>query len=263
MSDWGIEELDLEAYLHRIGVTEPTLKSVHEGHVLSIPFENIDVQLGKVPSLDLPSLQEKLVRRKRGGYCFEHNQLYAAALERLGITVSRLLGRPMLGGPPLPARTHMILVAYQDDEPYLTDVGWGGGCLLEPMPLREGTMQQGKWTYQLSKQDDMWVLRSLTVGVWRDLYGFTTDRQYAADFGMANFFTAKWPESPFFNRIIVQNTGPEGRQTLVGNELTVASPVDGDIEKRTLTKDEILDALSSRFGIELSDAERDGIAARI
>jgi N-hydroxyarylamine O-acetyltransferase len=263
MSDWGIEELDLDAYLHKIGVTEPTLKSVHEGHVLSIPFENIDVQLGNVPLLDLPSLQEKLVRRKRGGYCFEHNYLYAAALERLGITVSRLLGRPLLGGPPMAARTHMILVAYQDGEPYLTDVGWGGGCLLEPMPLREGTMQQGKWTFQLTKRDGIWVLRSLTIGEWRDLYGFTVEGQYPADFGMANFYTAKWPESHFFKKIIVQNTGPEVRQTLVGTELTVASPVDGDIEKRTLTKDEIFETLSSRFGIELSDAERDGLAARI
>jgi N-hydroxyarylamine O-acetyltransferase len=263
MSDWGIEQLDLEAYLRRIGVTEPTLKSVHEGHVMSIPFENIDVQLGNVPPLDLPSLQEKLVQRKRGGYCYEHNHLYAAALERLGIRVSRLLGRPMLGGPPLPARTHMVLVAYQDGEPYLTDVGWGGGCLLEPMPLREGTMQQGKWTYQLTKRDETWVLRSLTAGVWRDFYGFTTERQYPSDFGMANFFTATWPESHFFTKIIVQITGPEVRQGLVGNELTVASPVDGEIEKRTLTKDEILDAVSNRFGIELSDAERDGIAARI
>ena len=142
MSDWGTENLDLDAYLKRIGVTEPTLKSVHEGHVLSIPFENVDVQLGKVPALDLPSLQAKLVQRKRGGYCYEHNLLYAAALEQLGITVQRLLGRPMLGGPPISARTHMVLVANQDGEPYLTDVGWGGGCLLEPMPLHEGTMQQ-------------------------------------------------------------------------------------------------------------------------
>ncbi|HET9900033.1 MAG TPA: arylamine N-acetyltransferase [Actinomycetes bacterium] len=263
MSDWGIEQLDLEAYLRRIGVAEPTLRSVHEGHVLSIPFENIDVLLGNVPPLDLPSLQDKLVRRKRGGYCFEHNHLYAAALERLGFTVSRLLGRPMLGGPPLPSRTHMILVAYQDGEPYLTDVGWGGGGLLEPMPLREGTMQQGKWTYQLSWQDEMWVLRSLTAGEWRDLYGFTTDRQYPSDFGMANFFTARWPESPFVKRIIVQATGPETRQSLSGDELTVVSPVDGDVEKRTLTADELFDAVSSRFGIELSDAERAGIAARI
>ena len=128
MSDWGIEDLDLDAYLHRIGVTEPTLKSVHEAHVLTIPFENLDVLLGKVPSLDLQSVQDKLVRRKRGGYCYEHNHLYAAALERLGITVERLLGRPMLGGPPVAARTHMVLVAYQDGAPYLTDVGWGGGC---------------------------------------------------------------------------------------------------------------------------------------
>ncbi|MBP2330972.1 N-hydroxyarylamine O-acetyltransferase [Kibdelosporangium banguiense] len=263
MSDWGIEDLDLDAYLRRIGVTEPTLETLHAGHVRSIPFESLDVLRGNVPALDIASLQAKLVRRQRGGYCFEHNLLYAAALERLGITVSRLLGRPMLGGPQAAPRTHMIVVAHQDDQPYLTDVGWGGGCLLEPMPLREGTMQQGKWTFRLSRHDEIWVLASLISGEWRDLYGFLTDRQYPADFAMANFYTARWPESPFANRVIAQTSSPQTRQTLNGTELAVISPQDGYLEKRTLTKDEVLEVLATRFGIDLSDTERDEVAARI
>ncbi|MET0235539.1 MAG: arylamine N-acetyltransferase [Kibdelosporangium sp.] len=263
MSDWGIEDLDLDAYLRRIGVTEPTMRSVHAGHVQTIPFENIDVLLGNVPSLDLPSLQAKLVGRERGGYCFEHNLLYAAALERLGFTVSRLIGRPMLSGSRVAARTHMVLVVQLDGEPHLTDVGWGGGCLLEPMPLREGTMRQGDWTYQLSRRDDKWVLRSLLAGVWRDLYGFTAEPQYPSDFEMANFFTAKWPRSPFLGRVIVQVTGPQGRQGITGGDLTVVSPLEGTREHRPLTKEEILDALPARFGIVLSETERDQVAARI
>ncbi|RSM75810.1 acetyltransferase [Kibdelosporangium aridum] len=259
---WGIDELDLNAYLRRIGVTEPTLKSVHAGHVASIPFENIEVFLGAVPKLDIPSLQAKLVDRERGGYCYEHNLLYTAALDRLGIPVQRLVARPRIGGGPARPRTHMLAVAEADGRQWLTDVGWGGGGLLEPMPFEEGTMQQGAWTYRLTRVDEQWVLQSLTDGKWVDYYGFTTERQYPADYEMANFYTATAPSSHFVARLIAQRTGPEYRQGLLGNELVKARP-SGETEKRTLTADEVMDVLADTFGIVLTDAERDQLTQRI
>src|ERR1043165_8258928 len=134
MTEWAIDDLDLAAYLRKIGVTEPSLRAVHAAHVTTIPFENVDVLLGEVPRLDLPSLQEKLVQRDRGGYWFEHNTLYTAALDRLGIPVRRGVARPRLGGGPPRPKTHMMAIAEADGREWLTDVGWGGGCLLEPMP---------------------------------------------------------------------------------------------------------------------------------
>ncbi|SMD23504.1 arylamine N-acetyltransferase family protein [Kibdelosporangium aridum] len=259
---WGAEELDLDAYLRRIGVTEPTLKSVHAGHVASIPFENIEVVLGDIPKLDIPSLQAKMVDRDRGGYCFEHNLLYAAALDRLGIPVQRLLARPRIGGGPPRPRTHMMAVAEVDGRQWLTDVGWGGGGLLEPMPFEEGTMQQGAWTYRLTRVEEQWVLQSLTDGKWVDYYGFTTERQYPVDYEVGNIYTATAPTSHFVGRLVVQRTGPEFRQALVGNELVKARP-SGEIEKRTLTTDEVMDVLPGTFGIELTDTERDQLRDRI
>lgn len=259
---WGIEELDLDAYLRRIGVTDPTLRSVHAGHVASIPFENIKVFTGTVPTLDIPSLQAKMVDRDRGGYCFEQNLLYTAALERLGIPVRRLLARPRISGGPVRGRTHMMAVAEVDGRQWLTDVGWGGGGLLEPMPFEEGTMQQGAWTYRLTRVEEQWVLQSLTAGKWVDYYGFTTERQYMADYEMGNFYAAREPSSHWLAQLVAQRTGPEFRQGLVGYELIKARP-SGEVEKRTLTADEIFEVLPGTFGIDLTDAERDQLRQRI
>nr|WP_042181088.1 arylamine N-acetyltransferase [Kibdelosporangium sp. MJ126-NF4]CEL14799.1 Arylamine N-acetyltransferase [Kibdelosporangium sp. MJ126-NF4]CTQ96572.1 Arylamine N-acetyltransferase (EC 2.3.1.5) [Kibdelosporangium sp. MJ126-NF4] len=258
MSEWATGELDLEAYLRKLGVTEPSLKAVHSAHITTVPFENIDVLLGAVPKLDLPSLQAKLVDRDRGGYCYEHNLLYTAALERLGIPVRRVLARPRLGGGPAKPKTHMLAIAEADGREWITDVGWGGGCLLEPMPFEEGTMRQGAWTFRLTRIEEQWVLQSLTAGEWVDLYGFTGERQYPCDFEAANFYIAKSDDSPFVGRLIVQSTTAEYRQTLVGDELTKAEP-GGRTEKRTLTREEIFDVLPGAFGIELTDAERDQV----
>ncbi|ALG07924.1 arylamine N-acetyltransferase family protein [Kibdelosporangium phytohabitans] len=262
MSEWAVDELDLDAYLRKIGVTEPSLRSVHSAHVRAIPFENVDVLLGSTPKLDMASIQAKLLDRTRGGYCYEHNLLYTAALERLGISVQRLTARPRVGGGPARPKTHMMAIAEVDGRQWVTDVGWGGGCLLEPMPFEEGTMRQGAWTFRLTRVDEQWVLQSLTAGEWFDLYGFTTERQYLCDFTAANFYVANSPDSPFVGRLIVQSTTPEHRQTLVGTELTTAEP-GGRTDKRTLTTTEILDVLPGTFGVELTDAERDRVRAAI
>jgi N-hydroxyarylamine O-acetyltransferase len=254
VSDWGIEELDLDAYLERISVGEPTLRNVQRGHMANIPFENITVLLGEVPALDLPSLQAKMVQRRRGGYCYEHNALYAAALERLGIPVSRQAARSRLGGTAWRPRTYMMLVATVDGEQWLTDVGWGGGALLEPMPLQEGTMRQGAWTFRLIREEEKWALQSATPEGWSDLYAFAIERNHPADYEMANYYTATWPRSPFVERLVVQSSEPEVRRALMGDELTVAGP-EGVREKQTLSRDEVLATLRDQFGIELTDDE--------
>src|SRR5579884_4195212 len=110
---WEIDLVDVDSYLRRIGhppVAAPTaeaLRSLHEAHVRTIPFENIDVVLGSHRGLSLEAIQDKLVRRERGGYCYEHALLFAAVAERLGFEVTRLMSRvqPHRSG----ARTHMTL----------------------------------------------------------------------------------------------------------------------------------------------------------
>ena len=113
--EWSAAKLDLDAYLRRIGFSGPAepseaaLVALHRAHLAAIPFENLDIMLGRGVQVDLDSIQAKLVHARRGGYCFEHGQLFGAVLERLGFGVDRLLARVGPDGAPVPPRTHLTL----------------------------------------------------------------------------------------------------------------------------------------------------------
>ncbi|MGH8601182.1 MAG: arylamine N-acetyltransferase family protein [Burkholderiales bacterium] len=249
-------EIDLDAYLARIDyhgpltVTHETLRELHRAHATHIPFENIDVLLGRPIRLDLAGLQAKLVGARRGGYCFEHNLLFAAALERLGFQITGLAARVRLGGQTQRARTHMLLRVTIGDEDWVADVGFGGAGLLEPMPLNGGEAQQAAWRFRIIDDNAVRVLQALRADGWLDLYAFTLDAQYFADYVMANHYTSTWPESPFVNRLVVQLTQPDVRWSLVDHELTLMRP---DDNTTTLLKDPdvVIATLRNRFGIEL------------
>jgi N-hydroxyarylamine O-acetyltransferase len=135
--EWDVASLDLDAYRDRIGhprvpPSADALRSLHDAHVRAIPFENVDVVLGTHRGLGLDVIGDKLVRRHRGGYCYEHALVFAAVLERLGYPVQRRIarGQPHRAGP----RTHMMLTVPANEVDYLVDVGFGAG-MLYPMPL--------------------------------------------------------------------------------------------------------------------------------
>src|SRR5262245_53404654 len=144
MSTPNEQPLDLDADRHRIGYTGPltptreTLAGLHLAHATHIPFENLDILLGRPIRLDLEALQAKLVRGRRGGYCFEQNTLFAAALERVGFPVTRLAARVRLGATGVRPRTHMLLKVDLEGASFLADVGFGGEGLLQPLPFVPG-----------------------------------------------------------------------------------------------------------------------------
>ena len=150
-SPWLTEQLDLGAYLRRIGAqpappSRAALDALHEAHVRAFTFDNIDVLLDQHPGVRLDAVQEKFVGRGRGGYCFEHAVLFAAALERLGYDVERRLGR--VGDPAAP-RTHCVVVVTIDGERLLADPGFGMS-VLRPIPLADGAEDDyGGWRYRL------------------------------------------------------------------------------------------------------------------
>ena len=145
--------IDLAEYMTRVGlVGSPTLAEIHRAHVTSIPFENLDPWGGRPVSLDLGELEGKLIRQRRGGYCFEHNLLLAAVLEQSGFPVDLLLARGRTGGWPGPIRprTHGMLRVWVDGFPWLADVGFGFGGLLEPLPFSPGgPYEQSGWRFRL------------------------------------------------------------------------------------------------------------------
>jgi len=268
---WTPDLLDVPAYLARLGVaslpapTATALRDLHRAHVAAIPFENLDIIVGRGVDLAMPALQAKLVARRRGGYCFEHNLLFAALLERAGFAVTRLSGRARMGASFVRPRTHMVLeVRDSDGQPWLADVGFGGEGLLEPIPLEhEATSVQGGWTYRVVREPDGWTwgAQALHPDGWYDLYGFSREPQHPMDYVMANHFTATSPLSPFTHVPTAQRTEQDRRLAMRGRTLTETRP-DGGAEERTVDADDLEALLPDRFGIVLTPEELEVLRAR-
>lgn len=255
-------DLDLDAYLARVGydarprADAETLVGLHFAHTQHIPFENLDIFLGRPIRIDLEGLQAKLVRSRRGGYCFEHNTLLAAALEAIGFRVTRLAARVRWGTDRILPRTHMLLRVDVGGRPWLADVGFGGWGLLEPIPWRSGeVVRQHGWTYRLDEEAGLWVLRTFYAGEWKAMYAFTLEPQLAVDFEVANHYVSTYPESRFVRTITAQRAMPDVRLALVNRELSEFRPDSSSIRPLG-DEDERIDTLARIFGLEFPTGTR-------
>jgi N-hydroxyarylamine O-acetyltransferase len=217
--------------------------------------------LGRGIDVALASVQAKLVERGRGGYCYEHGVLFAAALERLGFGVQRLLAR--VGGDldPPRARTHMTLIVTVGTERWLADVGFGTG-LLEPLAMDvPGPHAQGGWAFELvAAGAGAWNLVERRGEQWVNAYWFDDTRQHFADVVMANHFTATWPRSPFVGQMVAARKDEESIHRLAGRTLSVTHP-DGSVYERALDDGELADVLRDLFGLALGDDELAALVA--
>ncbi len=250
--------LAIEAYLARIGVAQPqaadlkSLRVLHLAHRIAIPFENLDIQLGRPIRLDIGSLQDKLVGARRGGYCFEHNTLFLHALRALGFDVEPCEARVR---PPdateLTPRTHMVLMARVEGGDWLLDVGFGASGPLEPVALRDDAQDQYGWAYRVVREEQTHVLqfRGADAEGWRDLYAFVPEPRYPVDFEVANWYTSTHPESLFVRTLTAQRATPEARHMLRGLTYTRSTP-DGE-EVSEIERGELVGFLAEQFGIEL------------
>lgn len=262
--------LDLAAYLARTGYagdiapTRQALEALHLAHATHIPFENIDVLLGRRIALDLASLQAKLVGQRRGGYCFEHNLLLAAVLREFGFGLTMLAARVRHRTTAVLPRTHMLLLVEAEGSRWLADVGFGGEGLLLPVPFGSGAeVRHYAWSYRVVKDaDGQWVLQSLRDGAWSDLYAFSLEPQQAVDYELANHYTATHPKSRFVQTLTVQLPHPEKRLILRNRELV--EDRGGVVTTRRLgSDDEVHGILNEAFGLELSAAEVAAACRRI
>ncbi|MEI7033226.1 arylamine N-acetyltransferase family protein [Streptomyces pratensis] len=265
--------LDLDAYVARIGWTgelRPTtdvLRSLHRAHLTGIPFENLEALLGSAPSLALADLEAKLVRGGRGGYCYEHNTLFSAALKQIGFSVTPLTARVVLGAAPgdIRPRTHMLMRVDVPGErqAYLADVGFGTvGALLEPIELVEGAeLFDAPRHHRLvhAPHDGplpLWELHAEKGGSWEPQYAFTLEPFEAPDYEVINWHIATNPHSPFSQAVYAQLTRADSHLALSGLDL-VETADDGTIVERQL-KDgaEALRVLADDFGIRLPEGAR-------
>ena len=253
--------LDLSAYFARIGYGGPraptleTLRAIQLLHTQAIAFENLNPLLALPVRLDIESLQQKLVRSRRGGYCFEHNGLLFQVLRTLGYRVTGLAGRVVWNNPPdtIPPRSHMILRVELDEGTYLADVGFGSS---PTAPLRlvpdvaQGTPHE---SFRLLKNDGGYTLQCDLKGQWTSFYMFDLQEQAPVDYQVASHYVSTWPTSHFVTSLIAARATADGRYGLRNNRLSIHR-AKGESEQRVLTSAaEISAALKDLFGVVVPD----------
>ncbi len=250
--------LDLDAYFARIAYSGPrdatlsTLTAVHTAHAVAIPFENLDILLGRGVDLDLPALEKKLVVGRRGGYCFEQNTLLRAVLEELGFAVTPLAARVRAGATAARPRTHKLLSVDLGNGSFIADVGFGSDGPVVPLPLVEGRETWlGGFGHRFRREGragETWVLEGNSEGSWDDHYAFTLEPQLPVDYVMANHFTSTFPASPFVNNLIAQRSWLDRRLVLRNRDLTLR---EGGVTTTETIRDpeHLLEVLDERFGL--------------
>ncbi len=254
---------DLDAYLARIGYDgprEPTLATLRALHVLhpdAIPYENLTPLMGDPVPLGLDALQAKLIAGGRGGYCYEQNGVFKAALQALGFKITPLAARVRWNMPPeapLRPRTHMLLLVDLPEGPYIADVGFGGLAITAPLRLEPHTPQQTPHErFRLTPIEAglFELMIELGPGDWRVLYRFDLTPQLDVDYEQMNWFSACHPSSLFVANLMAARAGPHGRMTLSNTQFTMR-PKGRPVIERTLTSmDEIRSVLTEHFGLTL------------
>ena len=246
----------LTRYLARIGhsgavtPTLETLAALQAAHIAAIPFEAIDALTGEGVDIDPQAVEAKLIDRRRGGYCFEQNGLFLRILRLLGFEAEGLIGRVrwMLpdDAPPTP-RTHMTVRVWLDGRPWLADAGFGSAVPPQPLALDSDAPQPTRHEiYRVSRRGDGYRLEAELAGEWRTLYDLEGTAAPAVDYEVGNWYTSQHPNSHFRHQLIAARTTAEARYGLRDNRLTIRR-VDGYVEQRYLSADEIAAALTDIF----------------
>jgi N-hydroxyarylamine O-acetyltransferase len=223
--------LDLDAYFARTGYTgprEPTLAVLHDltlRHATGIPFETLDVLLGRPISLAPEDIFRKLVREGRGGYCFEQNGLFYEVLTSLGFAVTRIGARVrwMIPRDVIPARTHLFLrVDLPGEGAWFTDVGMGIATLTSAIPLRyDEELLTPHEPRRLVREGDRHFHQLWTGTAWTDANEFSFFDMHPIDCEMANWWTSGHPSSRFRSTPLVAIAGLDGtRKAISGGEFT-------------------------------------------
>jgi N-hydroxyarylamine O-acetyltransferase len=249
----------IDQYLERIGldrapeVSEDGLREIHSHQAFSIPFENLDIPLGRPISLKPEDLIQKILVNKRGGYCFELNGILHLALNALGFMAKAVMARVLYGLPDPTSRTHEALIVTIDEKKWLADVGFGGPGLRAPLQLMPDCIQEqygDRYRLRSDARLGMMLQKEIPEGLL-DLYAFDEhELTLDVDLEAGNHFTSTWPSSLFKLVKICALPNPNGRTTLMDLELAIYQ---GDqVTKHILEPGPAFnDALMNYFGIDL------------
>lgn len=252
--------MDVAAYMRRIGYAGPqtpsaeTLRGLHLAHTMAIPFENLDIHLGRPISLEPSQLYDKVVGARRGGYCFELNGLFGWLLDSLGFAVDHLAARVLLGDTIVRPRSHRVLLVTLSDQRWLADVGFGGNGLMAPIAVSPGQVDvQGMERFRLIQiAEHEYRLEWGLDDRWQGLYRFGLEPQFPVDYIHANYFLSHSPDSIFTRTHICTKPTPEGRLVLQDRRFKVRAH--GRTRVETVEQvDNYRSILEEQFGLYLSE----------
>jgi N-hydroxyarylamine O-acetyltransferase len=244
-----------DAYLERIRYAGPLvpsaeiLRALHRAHMLTVPFENLDIHLGRPIVLELPRLYDKIVNQRRGGFCYELNGLFAWLLRELGFRVEMLSARVCSSGEPGPEFDHMALLV-QLEQRLLADVGFGDS-FIEPLELDDaGEQIQRGIAYRIDSSDAEIerMLEQKPGHPWSAVYQFTLQPRQLSEYAEMCVWQQTAQESHFTKKRVCSLATPDGRVTLSDMKLIVTK--NGERQERSLSDDdEYRSTLSKYFGI--------------
>jgi len=251
--------VDTKAYLERIhyhgplAPTAETLRDLQVAHLLTVPFENLSIHAGEPIVLDEDALFSKIVTRRRGGFCYEANGLFAGLLRELGFQVTMLSAEVAnAAGEFGPAFDHMALLV-QLEQRWLVDVGFGDS-FLEPLLLDQTAEQvQGNRAYRIVPQgSQLLLMRRDGVDEWQSQYRFSLESHEFNDYEEMCRYHQTSPESHFTKGRICSLATPNGRVSLSDMRLITTSN-DGSRQERTLaSEEEYAAALRDQFGVVMT-----------
>jgi N-hydroxyarylamine O-acetyltransferase len=237
-------------------------------HSTHIAFENFDPLLGVTVGLDPASIEQKLVRGGRGGYCFEHNLLLLNVLEQLEFRLRPLAARVMWNRPPgdpVTPRSHMAIEVALPEGPHLVDAGFGGLSVTAALRLEPGLSQETPHDrLRLSKLEDDLVLEAELDGEHRPLYRFDRARAYLSDYELASYYLCNSPKSHFKHGLMAARAREGGRVTLRGNVFIERRRGAAPREHVVREASELRALLAEQFALRLPDTpEIEGLLEKI
>ncbi|MDX2362364.1 MAG: arylamine N-acetyltransferase [Crocinitomicaceae bacterium] len=260
MTDSGIAK-----YLNRIKLDECTadlagLMKLQEHHTENIPFENLDIVVGRTIALNHDHLFEKVVMKKRGGYCFELNVLYAELLRSLGFFPKPVLGRVWLSNPKgTPPRNHLANLVELEGRTYVTDVGFGGLITRFPLDINvsspvndnDGIVRVIPFT------DGQFMIQRQTEKGWENQYSFDTVEISEEDIDISNYYMSTHPNSHLIHHKIVGRNTKDGRIGLFNNKLSTRKGIKVVNKRRVEFGNDWLETIKHEFSVHLDFSEKE------
>lgn len=258
-NDMALSASQLDAYLARIGVERPTsldinsLSQLHRAHLMNVTWEALDAFMGWPSSVAIPSAFAKIVEGRRGGWCFEMNGLFGAALDALGFRVTRLCGcvdRPKLGD--IAIGNHLTL-RVDLDRPYIAEVG-GGDAIFEPVPLDVATIRQRGFDFSITSTDDGWLrFNNHARGVARTI-DFRPSHSDEEAMAAMHGWLMRDPASPFTNALAIMRHTEEGYVALQNNWFRSVTAHNVSAQRIT-SADHLADLFGTVFHIDVPDVD--------